>query len=125
MNTISLGVVLDTVVLIRALAPYNDGGALSRDARRASVQIRRGRLSTQVTIGAVDNATDIAVAKMENLTMATGTAMHQVARVAEAQRQREQMAPEAAGRLAYLADDHALGCAQLLDDLRGDVRRTR
>lgn len=51
--------------------------------------------------------------KVENLTMATGSAMQSVARVAAAQRQLEQIAPEASGRQAFLADDHLLGCAEL------------
>jgi DNA transposition AAA+ family ATPase len=101
------------------------GGAVSRDARRASRQISRGRLGTQVRMAAVDDATDFAVAKVENLTMATGSAMQSVARVAAAQRQLEQIAPEASGRLAYLADDHVLGCAEVLGDLRRDMRRIR
>lgn len=108
------------------LTPYGFGSnALSRDARRASQMISRGRLGTQVTTSQVDNATDIALAKVENLTMATGSAMQQVTRVAQAQRQLEQMTPEAAGRLAFLADDHMLGCAELLADLRRDLRRVR
>lgn len=106
------------------LTPYT-GGALSRDARRASREISRGRLGTQIRTAAVDNITDVALAKVENATMATGNAMQQVTRVAQAQRQLEQMAPEAAGRLAFLADDHMLGCAELLADLRRDLRRVR
>lgn len=106
------------------LAPYSAGG-LSRDARRASREISRGRLGTQVRTSQVDNTTDVALAKVENLTMATGTAMQQVTRVAQAQRQLEQVAPEAAGRLAFLADDHMFGCAELLSDLRRDMRRVK
>jgi predicted RecB family endonuclease len=102
-----------------------DGGAISRDARRAGRAITHGRLGTQITASRVDNITDVTLAKVENLAMATGNAMQQVIRVAQAQRQLEQMTPEAAGRLALLADDHMLGCADLLADLRRDLRRVK
>jgi predicted RecB family endonuclease len=101
------------------------GGGLSRDARRTSRQLGRGRLGTQLRTTEVDNVTDVALAKVDNLTMATGSAMQQVTRVATAQRQLEQLTPEAAGRLAFLADDHMLSCAELLGDLRRDLRRVR
>lgn len=104
---------------------YTSSGALGRASRRASRQISQGRLGTQVRAAAVDNTTDVALVKVENLTLATGNAMQQVTRVAQAQRQLEAIAPEAAGRLAYLADDHMLGCAELLADLRRDLRRVR
>lgn len=107
------------------ITPYTPGGALSRDARRAGREISRGRLGTQITTSQVDNVTDVAVAKLENLTMATGNALQQVTRIVQAQRQLEQMAPEAAGRLAFLAEDHLLGCAELLADLRRNMRRVR
>jgi hypothetical protein len=107
------------------LIAYTGGGAPSRDARRASRAITRARLGTQIQMASVDNATDLAVLKVDSLTMTTGTAMQSVARVAQAQRQLEQLAPEAAGRLAFLADDHMLGCAEVLADLRRDLRRCR
>jgi hypothetical protein len=97
----------------------------SGDARRASRQLSRSRLGAQIRTGEVGSVTDVALAKVDNLTMATGNAMQQVTRVATAQRQLEQLAPEAAGRLAFLADDHMLGCAELLGDLRRDLRRVR
>ena len=84
------------------LTPYV-GGVISRDARRAGREISRGRLGAQVRMAAADDVTDLAMAKVEDLTMATGSAMQSVARVAVAQRQLEQLAPEASGRLAFLA----------------------
>ena len=107
------------------LAAYNGGGALARDARRSSREISRGHLGTQIRTSQVDNATDVTLAKIENLTMATGNAMQQITRVSQAQRQLEMMAPDAAGRLAFIADDHMLGCAELLSDLRRNLRRIR
>lgn len=107
------------------LTLYSGGGAVSRDARRASRAITRGRLDVQLRSSAVDNTTDVAIAKVDNLTLATSNAMQQVTRVAQAQRQLEQLAPEVAGRLAFLADDHVMSCAELLGDLRRDLRRVR
>ena len=104
---------------------YGGGGVVSRDVRRASRQISRGRLSSQIQTASVDNTTDVSLAKVENLTLAAGSAMQQVTRVAQAQRQLEQLAPEAAGHLSFLATDHMLGCAELLADLRRDLRRCR
>jgi hypothetical protein len=98
-------------------------GGLDRPARQASRAISRHQLSAQVRSAAVDADTDVTLAKVDNLTMATGSAMQSVVRVAQAQRQLEQLAPEAAGRLAFLADDHMLGCAEILADLRRDLRR--
>lgn len=106
------------------LVPYN-GSALTRDARRALRHISRGRLAAQMRTGEVDLTTDVAIAKLENVTMAVGTAMQQVGRVAQVQRQLEQLTPEATGRLAFLAEDHVLGCSELLADLRRELRRLR
>lgn len=103
----------------------DNGSGFGRDERRVSMQIARNRLGTQLRTTALDNTADVAIVKVENLTMATGNAMQQVTRVAQAQRQLEQLAPEASARLAFLADDHALGCTELLADLRRDLRRVR
>ena len=107
------------------ITPYTQGGGLSRDARRYGREISRGRLGTLIRTSQVDNATDVTLAKVDNLTMATANAMQQVSRVTQAQRHLEQLTPEAAGRLAFLAEDHVLGCAELLADLRREMRRIR
>jgi len=107
------------------MLPFSGGGAISRESRQASRAISRGRARTQVRVAATDDATDVTLAKVENLTMATGSAMQQVVRVAKAQRELEQLAPEAAARINYLVDDHMLGCAELLGDLRRELRRQR
>lgn len=96
---------------------------LSRDMREAGQLVSRAQVNAMVRTASADLSTDVAMAKIENLTMATGAASAAVVRVAQAQRQLEQMAPEASGRLAYLADDHALGCAEILADLRRQLRR--
>lgn len=107
------------------LMPFVGSGIVTREARQASRAISRSKARTQVRIAAADDSTDVTLAKVENLTMATGSVMQQVVRVTKAQRELEQLAPEASARLNYLADDHMLGCSELLADLRRELRRNR
>ncbi len=106
------------------IAPYG-GGSLSREARQASRQINRGRARSQVRASESDNVTDVTLAKVDNLTMATGSVMMSVVRIAKAQAELEALSPQTSSRLNFLADSHMLGCSELLDDLRRDMRRIR
>ena len=74
-------------------------------------------------IARIDTEGDVAVVKIDVLTIATGTAMGGVIRVAQVQRQLEALVAEAAGRLALLADDHLLAMGETLADLRRNPRR--
>lgn len=94
-----------------------------RNARRVGRAISNNHGSALVRISGTDADADVAQAKIDNLTMATGAAMSSVVRVTQAQRHLEQLAPEASARLAYLADDHMLGMGEVLADLRRDLRR--
>jgi hypothetical protein len=98
-------------------------GALSRSARQASWAIGRQQLRGQVQIAGIDSATDATLAKIEDYAQVTVGAAMAVVRVAQAQRQFEQLAPEAAGRLAILVDDHGLGSYELLAGYRRELRR--
>lgn len=102
---------------------YGSSSLLPSDARRAGRAISRYQSGGQVRLARVDTDTDVAIGKEEALTAATGSAMGNVVRVAQAQRQLEQLAPEASGRLAMLADDHALTMAEIISDLRRELRR--
>ena len=102
---------------------YTGNELAMRDGRHTGRAISRHRAGALVRVSAADADADVAQAKIDNLTMATGTAMSSVVRVAQAQRHLEQLAPETAGRLAYLADDHMLGMGEVLADLRRDMRR--
>lgn len=104
------------------LSPYVSGG-LSRDSRRAARAISRSAVTRQVRQADIDVETDIALDKMDAITTATGNGMGSVVRVAQAQRHLETLAPEAAGRLAYLADDHMLAVGDIVHDLRRELRR--
>lgn len=99
------------------------GGVPSRPARRAARAISQHRMSTAVQVSGIDAVTDVAMAKEDAYTAATGTAMGAVVRVAQAQRHLETLVPEASGRLAMLADDHALAMSELLTDYRRQLRR--
>lgn len=98
-------------------------GLLQSDTRRASRVISRYRANGQVRVGGIDNDTDVALAKVDALTQATGSAMGAVVRVAQAQGHLEQLAPSASGRLNFLADDHMLAMSDVMADLRRDIRR--
>ena len=104
------------------LIPYATG-ELERDTRRAGRAISRHRAGTQVRLAAVDDDTDLAMQKVDALTSTTGLAMGAVARVAQVQRQLETLAPEASGRLAFLADSHVVAVGDTVQDLRRDLRR--
>jgi hypothetical protein len=105
------------------IQPYVDGGGLPSDLRRSGRAISRYVAGGQVRVARVDTETDVALAKVDAITTATGSAMGSVVRVAQAQRHFEQLAPEAAGRLAFLADDHMLSMGDVMADLRRELRR--
>lgn len=106
------------------LIPYSPGGdLLGTDVRRAARAVSRYQACGQVRVAKVDTDTDVAIAKGHAYTQATGNAASNVIRVAQAVKTLEQLAPEASGRLAMLADDHALAMAEILADLRRDLRR--
>jgi len=111
--------------IMSELVPFGVSGIVTREGRQASRAISRSKARTYVRIAEADDSTDVTLAKVENLTMATGSVMQQVVRVTKAQRELEQLAPEASARLNYLADDHMLGCSELLADLRRELHRNR
>jgi len=102
---------------------YSTTSAQPRDARRAGRAISRYQVNGQVKVARLDTEADVTAAKGDIYTAATGNAMASVVRVAQGQRALEQLAPEASGRLALLADDHALTMAEILGDLRRELRR--
>jgi hypothetical protein len=102
---------------------YTGAGSLLRDARRASRAISRVQAGGQVRQAQVDVDADVAMGKLDALTAATGQAMGQVAKVGMAEQQLAQLAPMASGRLSFIADRHMLAAADVLDDLRHELRR--
>jgi hypothetical protein len=101
---------------------YTGGSGLTRDTRRAVRAISRARASTQVRLARVNDETDVALEKVQAQTEATQFAMGAVSRIALAQRHYEAMAPEASGRLSFLADEHLLGMGNTLQDHRRSMR---
>ncbi len=104
------------------LIPYQGGGGLTRDSRRAGRAITRSRSFTQVRLAVVDDEADVTMQKVEALTSATGAGMGAVTRVAQAQKHLEALAPEVSGRLSFLADSHLLAVGDALQDLRRSLR---
>jgi hypothetical protein len=100
----------------------HEGGGLSRDSRRAARAISRNRSTTQVRLARVNDETDVALEKVQVQAEATQFAMGAVTRIAMAQRHYEAMAPEASGRLSFLADEHLLGVGDTLQDHRRSMR---
>ena len=98
-------------------------GPLARDVRQTAKACSKYAAQAAMRTAAVDAETDVALVKIDALTHATGSSMSAVVRVAQAQRHLEQLAPEAAGRLAFLADDHMLSVSGVMADFRRDLRR--
>lgn len=105
------------------LSPYGRSELLPSDVRRGSRAISRHQVATQVRIARVDDDVDQAIAKADGYTAATGAASADVLRVGKLHKELEALAPEVSGRLALLADDHALAMVDILGDLRRDLRR--
>ena len=105
------------------IQPYVDGGGVLSDVRRSGRAISRYVTGGQVRVAKVDTDTDVVLAKVDAITTATGAAMGSVVRVAQGQRHLEQLAPEAAGRLAFLADDLMPSMGDVMADLRRELRR--
>lgn len=103
---------------------YSGSGEIAvRDIRRASRAISKHQAVGQIRVSSVDTETDVALAKVDALTQATGYGMSAVSRVAQAQTHLEQLSPQASARLNFLADDHVLAVSDVLADLRRDLRR--
>jgi hypothetical protein len=106
------------------MAPFLGGSApLLRDSRRAARQISRYQAQAQIRIAGTDTETDVSIAKVDSTTAVAGSAMTSVTRVAVAVKHLELQAPEASGRLAMLADMHALNVAEVMADHQRILRR--
>ncbi len=103
---------------------YQGGNvSLPGDVRRAGRAISRYQAGAQVRLADVDTETDVALGKIDATTATTAQAMAAVIRVAQLHKNLELLAPEAAGRLAYLAEDHMLGMGETVAELRRQLRR--
>jgi hypothetical protein len=102
---------------------YGGSGLAPRDAKQIRRAQNRREVERDGRFGRTDLETDVAISKVQNATMATGVGMQAVVTVATAQQSLEQMAPAASGRLAMIADMHALDIVDTLADLRCRLRR--
>jgi hypothetical protein len=98
-------------------------GALARDAQRTSRVLSRIEADGLLRQSAVDVETDVTIAKMDGETLATGTGLGEIGRVAQIQMALEQLTPQASGRLNPLAEDHALAMRDEFHQLRRRLRR--
>jgi hypothetical protein len=74
-------------------------------------------------LATVDKETDVTIAKEDSTTSVLAHGMTAVTRVAQMQAQLELMAPGASGRLAMLADFHAMNVAEIAADHQRALRR--
>lgn len=102
---------------------YQSGGLLPSDARRSGRAISRMQAGSSVRLSRVDVEVEETIAKEDGYTDAAGSASADVIRLAQLHKQLELTAPEASGRLALIADVHALTMVDLLGDLRRNMRR--
>ncbi len=105
------------------LQSYRGDDYFPRDARRASRAISRHQAGAQVRTSQIDADTDVAIAKMDAGTAATGVASAAVLKVARLHEQLELMAPSASTRLNYLGESHMMFMGESVTDLHRDLRR--
>jgi hypothetical protein len=94
------------------------GAAIPREVKGAARTLFRHQLANQVQIAVMASDTDVVIEQMEDDTIATGSAMEKVIRVALLQRRLEEIAPETSGRLTLLAEEHTFGMADDVGRLR-------
>jgi hypothetical protein len=104
------------------LAPYDASSLALRDSRRAARQISRYEARSQMRIASTDTETDVSIAKIDSTTAVTGSATMAVTRVGLAIKSLEMQAPEVSGRLALLADMHAINVAEVMSDHQRKLR---
>jgi hypothetical protein len=94
-----------------------------RDSRRAARHISRYDAQSKLRIACTDSETDVSIAKVDSTTAVAGSAAMAVTRVALAIKTLEMQVPEVSGRLALLADLHALNVADVMADHQRTLRR--
>ena len=106
------------------IQPFAGGRLLSPgDGRRVARAVSRSYAMSAVRSTDIQDETDVMLDKVDATTTLTGHAMGAVVRVAQAQQHLEVLAPGASGRLALLADNHALIVAELQVDHVHALRR--
>jgi hypothetical protein len=106
---------------VTGLEPYS-GGLSPMGRHQVARSVNRQRAGALIRIAGVKAQAQVAVAKVDALSLVTAEAMTAVTQLARMQRQLEQLAPEASGRLAYLAESHTLLMSGVLQDLRTELR---
>lgn len=105
------------------LARFQSSDLLPSDVRRTGRAISRLQSRSQVRLSSIEAQVEESITKADGYTAASGSASADVVRLAQLQKQLELVAPEASGRLALIAEDHAFAMVDILGDLRRDLRR--
>ncbi len=93
------------------------------DSKRVARAVSRGYAISTVRSHDVQDETDVMLDKIEAATSVTGQTIGATVLVALAQQEAETRAPAASGRLALLADNHALIMANFQTDHARTLRR--
>lgn len=99
------------------------GGMSSRDARALDRSLSAVRVGTVTDLAVIDSAGRKWEEIMEISDQLTQQAMVSAVRVAQAEAAGAQIAPHAVRRLSYLADQHAMNTADIIDRAHRDLGR--
>jgi hypothetical protein len=101
------------------LEPRRESRLASRDAR----QVDRIRSRNHVRETIAYEETDFVVTKIQCDTLATATGMKDVTGIGQILNALELHSPASSGRLNLIADHHAMGVTDALEELRHRLRR--
>jgi hypothetical protein len=96
---------------------------LMRGSRQTARAVSRYQSAGQLRVAQVDVETDVTLAKSASQTYVSMAMLGALCRVAQCQRSLELLTPEAAPRMALIADDHAIGLMELNADHRRRLQR--
>jgi len=96
---------------------------LLRDSKRAARVISYGTSETHMRLAGIDNETDVTVGKEDSQTAVTAQGMQDITGIAQLQKHLETMEPSVSGRLAILADFHAMSMVEIVSDHQRALRR--
>lgn len=93
------------------------------DARRLGRELSRVQAGTAIDVARIDAAVQRREAVVDGVTTVAARAMQHVSVVAQAEQQMAMTTPSASGRLAAIADAHALAMTGIVMDTERALRR--
>jgi hypothetical protein len=109
--------------MIEPFSGMTAGGLSRRDARTVQRSRSGSVVSRLAREAAIDSETDVALSKLDSFTLTTASGMNHVAKIAQAEQALTEMAPRAAGRIRFLADQHTMGVVAELNAFQTKLRR--